>query len=265
MVINIDDKTKDFLGYKEKNTNLSIRINTHKKFSSFSLEDFMEEHLQIMHGNVILDIGCGNGNLFPLYSRKIGESGVIVGVDQSNELLIEGRKRDLPTPRVLLQWDMNNRFPFIEECFDSVVSSFAIYYVSNVVATVEDIKRMLKTSGKLLLIGPTHNNAKELYGFNKKVFGIGMDKNTTKRTSRLEKEFYPVIKEEFVNVSLGKIPSKLVFPDKAEFIKYYMATLLFEESVRKTGLKPHTKKLMDIDLDNVEISKEMVVLQGDKL
>jgi len=57
----------------------------------------------------------------------------------------------------------------------------------------------------------------------------------------------------------------LVFPDKAEFIKYYMATLLFEESVRKTGLKPHAKKLMDIDLDNVEISKEMVVLQGDKL
>ena len=37
-----------------------------------------------------------------------------------------------------------------------------------------------------------------------------------------------------------------------------------EESVKKTGLKPHTKELRDIDFANLEISKEMVALQGEK-
>lgn len=252
------------IGYMETQDNLSIRIRANKTFSNFNLEDWIDKHLPFKKGDIIFDIGCGNGNLFPSYSAKLEESGVIIGIDKSKELLSEAMKRKVETPKVLLEWNMDDRFPFLENSFNYVISSFAIYYISDVSAIVEDINRVLKHSGEVFLIGPTDNNAKELYDFNKKVFGFGRDETIDRRTNRLEKEFYPVMKGVLENVAINKILSKLIFPDKEEFIKYYMATLLFEESLKKTGLNLHAEDLLSIDISSLEISKEMISLQGKK-
>ncbi|GEM_PF-4093513 len=85
---------KNLLGYKESIDALSVRIDAHKKFSNFSLEDWLEKNLSFGDGDTILDIGCGSGNFFPVFSRKIGERGVIVGIDQSRELLAKALKSE---------------------------------------------------------------------------------------------------------------------------------------------------------------------------
>lgn len=252
------------LGYNEKQVNLSIRIEANKRFSNFSLEDWLDEHLPFQAGDVILDIGCGNGNLFPSYSKKLGDNGVIIGIDQSKELLSEAMKCEKSTPTVLIEWDMNNEFPFVEETFSYVISSFAIYYANDVNSIINCIKTVLKPSGEVFLIGPTDNNAKELYEFNKKIFDFDRDEKVIMRTNRIEKEFYPAMKAIFGSTTIDKIPSKLVSPNKAEFIKYYMATLLYEESIKKSGFRPCEENLFSVDILNLEISKEMIVLRGKK-
>jgi hypothetical protein len=123
----------------------------------------------------------------------------------------------------------------------------------------------LKNTGEIVLIGPTDKNASELYEFNKTVFGFGRDEKVVLRTNRLEKEFYPFVASLFKCVRLEKIPSKLIFPNKQEFIKYYMSTLLFEESAIKKGVKPTMTELLSKELASKEISKEMVVLRGQKI
>lgn len=252
------------LSYNERQDNLSIRIEANKRFSNFDLEDWLDECLPFKPGDIILDIGCGNGNLFRCYSRKLADRGVIVGIDQSKELLSEAIKREGTEPKVLLEWNMNDRFPFIERSFNHVISTFAIYYVDDVRAIIEDIKKVLKLSGEIFLIGPTSNNARELYEFNKKIFNFRRDEKAIRRTNRIEKEFYPAITDIFESVSAEKIPSKLVFPSKVEFITYYMATLLFEESVKKSGFKPNANKLLSFDTPSLEICKEIIVLRGRK-
>ena len=257
-------RTNTHLGYNERQRNLSIRIEAYKRFSNFDLEDWLDKRLTFKPGDIILDIGCGNGNYFPCYSRKLGDRGAIVGIDQSKELLSEAIKLEGTTPKVLLEWNMNNRFPFIERSFNHVISTFAIYYVDDARAIVEDIKRVLKTSGEVFLIGPTNNNARELYEFNKNIFNFGIDEKGSRRTNRIEKEFYPVIRDIFKSVSAGKIQSKLVFPSRVEFIEYYMATLLFEESVKKSRFKPDANKLLSFNIPSLEICKEMIMLRGRK-
>jgi len=260
----MSDKGCVSLGYNEKEANLAIRISAHKKFSNFSLEDWIAGHVALKKGSVVLDIGCGNGNLFPAYSEKVGDSGLLVGIDKSLELLREAKNQRCKAPKLLLEYDMNSRLPFVDSSFDYVFSSFAIYYANDVLAIVEEIARVMAAGGEAILIGPTNNNAKELYDFNERVFGFSRDEKINRRTNRIEDEFYPAFQKKFAEVSIEKIPSKLVFPDKGEFLKYYLATLLFEESVKKYGAVFDVNRISDVKLNAFEVSKEMIVLRGKK-
>jgi len=254
--------TQHGIGYDEKKKNLAVRIDTHKRYSTFSLEDWIGKSLSLKEGSYVLDLGCGNGNLFRAYSNKLGTTGLITGTDKSRELLEEAHKEKTGTPTLLLEWDLNNRLPFLDQTFDFAISSFAVYYVENAGMIVKEIYRVLKMSGEMILIGPTDNNAKELYEFDKKVFGHEPDRKAAIRTARIEKEFYLLAKEVFGNAIVDKIPSALAFPNKKEFIKYYKATLLFQESTEKAGFTPDEEKLYSIDTPSFNISKEMIVLRA---
>jgi len=258
-------KDKGSLCYNEKKDKLKVRIEAHKRFSNFSLEDWIDENFSIKQGDVILDIGCGSGNLFSSYSKKLGTNGLIVGSDKSSELLSEAQQKSVETPTLLLEWDFNNKFPFIEGMFDYIISTFAVYYADNHEFLLKEMKRLLKSSGKVFFIGPSDNNAKELYDFNKKIFGFGRDEKITRRTNRLEKEFYPAFKETFKNVTLDTINSKLTFPTSEEFISYYQATLLFEESIKKYGVESISTDTLSAEVSTLKISKEMIVLCGEKI
>jgi ubiquinone/menaquinone biosynthesis C-methylase UbiE len=257
-------KKENSLGYDEKANALSIRINAHKAFSNFSLEYWLLNNVALVKSAKMLDIGCGDGNLFPILSEMIGDTGVIVGIDQSEDLLQKASQKKVHSHTFLMKGDMDLGLPFIDESFDCVTSFFAIYYAKDVGNILREIRRVLKSSGQLILVGPTGNNAKELYDFNRMVFGFAMDDKANVRTNRLEKEFYPKSLLIFKKTEIDKIPSKLVFPDKREFIRYYMATLLFEESSIKAGYSPDANKLLSLDIPLLEISKEMVMLKMSK-
>jgi len=253
------------LAYTETLDALSVRIKAHKEYSNFSLEDWLDQNIAFREGDVILDLGCGSGNLFPVYADKLGDRGAIVGIDQNVNLLEKARDVPVASSVVLLKMDIGQPLPLVTESFNHVISTFAIYYVEDQTLVLKEMKRVLKNGGEIVLIGPSAENAAELYEFNKAVFGFGRDEKAGLRTNRLEKEFYPQVSSLYEKVCLEKIPSKLIFPDKVEFVKYYMATLLFEESAVKTGVKPTLAELLSQKLASTAVSKEMVVLRGQKI
>ncbi|HRT71394.1 MAG TPA: methyltransferase domain-containing protein [Syntrophales bacterium] len=252
------------LAYTETATALSIRIRAHKEYSNFSLEDWLAAYTALREGSALLDLGCGSGNIFPLYSDRLGPSGLVVGIDQNEELLEKARTVKMAPALVLLRMDLNQPLPFLRGSFDHAISTFAIYYVDDPSLILGEVRRVLKESGEMVLVGPAAGNAGELYTLNEAVFGYGRDEKVTARTTRLEKEFHPLVASLFDDVRLEKIPSRLVFPNKRELVKYYMSTLLFEESVKKTGFSPTEEDLMAMEFGGREISKEMVVLRGKK-
>lgn len=261
-----DNSTEpESLAYTETLDALSVRIKAHKEYSNFSLEDWLDKNVCFRKGDVILDLGCGSGNLFPVYADKIGDQGAIVGIDQNLNLLERAREVKVTSSVVLFKMDINQPLPLIRENFDHIISTFAIYYVEDQMPVLKEMKRVLKNAGEIILVGPSDNNAAELYEFNKTVFGFGRDEKAGLRTNRLEKEFYPNVSLLYEKVCLEKIPSKLIFPNKMEFVKYYMATLLFEESAIKTGMKPTLAELLSKELVSTVVSKEMIVLRGQKI
>jgi len=49
--------------------------------------------LPLQVGNVVLDVGCGTGLCFPRLLRRVGATGVVVGIDESAEMLAVARRR----------------------------------------------------------------------------------------------------------------------------------------------------------------------------
>lgn len=50
-------------------------------------------YLRLKPGDVVLDVACGIGSTFTLIKQKIGETGHLIGIDLSPEMLQQARAR----------------------------------------------------------------------------------------------------------------------------------------------------------------------------
>ena len=51
------------------------------------------EHLQLKPGSIVLDVACGTGLNFPYIVARLGDAGVLVGVDGSSGMIEKARER----------------------------------------------------------------------------------------------------------------------------------------------------------------------------
>lgn len=49
--------------------------------------ELLVDKLSVRRGDTVLDVGCGTGLCLPLLRRKVGASGTIVGIDESEQML----------------------------------------------------------------------------------------------------------------------------------------------------------------------------------
>ena len=60
---------------------------------------------------------------------------------------------------MILPWNFDvHPYPLLDEEVDVLTTPFCAYYTSNVSGWIEDSLRVVKKSGKLLLLGPTKDN-----------------------------------------------------------------------------------------------------------
>ena len=49
--------------------------------------ELLVQQLPIRRGDTVLDVGCGTGLCLPLLQHKAGRTGVIIGIDESEQML----------------------------------------------------------------------------------------------------------------------------------------------------------------------------------
>jgi ubiquinone/menaquinone biosynthesis C-methylase UbiE len=49
--------------------------------------ELLVQQLPIHRGDTVLDVGCGTGLCLPLLQHKVGRTGVIIGIDESEQML----------------------------------------------------------------------------------------------------------------------------------------------------------------------------------
>jgi ubiquinone/menaquinone biosynthesis C-methylase UbiE len=106
-------------------------------------------------GEAVLDVGCGTGTMALAAKRRVGESGWVVGIDPSPQMLAGARRK---AARAGLAVDFQlagvDRLDLPDDAFDVAMGTFMIHHLPDKVTRsgLAELRRVLKPGGRLLLI-----------------------------------------------------------------------------------------------------------------
>lgn len=101
-------------------------------------------------GERVLDIGCGTGGTTAELARAVGAGGRVLGVDISEPLIGAARAQRLAN--ATFEIGDAAAWPFEAGSFDLVFSRFGVMFFGDPVAAFGNIRRAMKTGGRLAFI-----------------------------------------------------------------------------------------------------------------
>ena len=107
------------------------------------------KEIKIQKGSNVLDIGCGSGALLPFLSDKVGNSGLVHGVDISNPLLELAKKYHCAKENITFLNADAQSYNFKSLNYDNVVSRFGVMFFADPMAAFKNIRSSMKNNGKL--------------------------------------------------------------------------------------------------------------------
>jgi SAM-dependent methyltransferase len=144
---------------------LQVREGLNAALAARNLEEWIAGCAQPRAGERVLDIGCGTGKqIFDLAQRVGGLD--ILGIDISKDAVAAVRRRaagsavrGVAAERIGIDDCVERLAP---EAFDLILSTYAIYYASDLERTVERLAQLLRPGGRAFLSGPGAGTNQEL-------------------------------------------------------------------------------------------------------
>jgi len=134
----LDDYNDDY--YRIYDKTLHVDFNTIPSFVQ------LKKYVGSQHGNRILDAGCGAGHLLHYLTQDTGGAGY--GIDQSETALSLASQR---FPDHVYSRQNITAIGFKDASFDRIVCFNVIEHISDQDAVLEEIKRLLKPDGRLII------------------------------------------------------------------------------------------------------------------
>ena len=101
-------------------------------------------------GEKILDVGCGTGVNALAIARLVGPSGKVIGIDNSQAMLAIARERAAAS-NVEYQLQAVEETQFPENSFDGIVCTQVLSYLSDPVAVIRNLLRVIKPTGRVFI------------------------------------------------------------------------------------------------------------------
>ena len=104
-------------------------------------------------GQHVLDVASGSGDLALAFAKKVGPQGRVVMSDINHQMLIRGRNRLIdegrPVPAIVCDAE---HLPFHDQGFDLVTVAFGLRNMTDKLAALKEMHRVLKPGAKLLVL-----------------------------------------------------------------------------------------------------------------
>lgn len=104
-------------------------------------------HADVREGEIVVDLGSGAGIDVFLSANKVGESGKVIGIDLTDEMLekaIRNAKANGYTNVEFRKGDIEKRIPVNDNSVDLVISNCVINLTTDKVNTFKEVHRILR-------------------------------------------------------------------------------------------------------------------------
>lgn len=109
--------------------------------------------MDIQPTDYVLDVGCGSGVAIKLVAQ-IAVEGFVAGVDYSEEMVRQARKRNaaaVRAGRVEIKHGDVAALPYDDESFDKVIATETFNFWPDPVANLQEVRRVLRPGGLVAL------------------------------------------------------------------------------------------------------------------
>lgn len=103
---------------------------------------------QIHEGARVLDVATGTGKVALEAARLVGLKGWVIGIDLSEGMLAQARRKTGALPVEFRQMDAEN-LEFEDATFDVVLCGFCVWFLPDIVRGVREMHRVLRPGGRL--------------------------------------------------------------------------------------------------------------------
>jgi ubiquinone/menaquinone biosynthesis C-methylase UbiE len=110
------------------------------------------ELLRLRPGHSVLDVGCGHGACVPLLAHRVGASGRVVGIDASQAMVAEARRRfDGSSAAVEFHHGSALALPFENAAFDAARADRVLLFVGDSRRAIAELIRVTKPGGRIAI------------------------------------------------------------------------------------------------------------------
>lgn len=111
----------------------------------------VREALAAAPGEQILDVGCGPGFYVAELAEEVGDTGSVVGIDASADMLAVAARRSEGRPNVAFHEADATSLPVEDGRFDAVVSVQVLEYVPDADRALAEMHRALRPGGRVVV------------------------------------------------------------------------------------------------------------------
>jgi demethylmenaquinone methyltransferase/2-methoxy-6-polyprenyl-1,4-benzoquinol methylase len=192
-------------------------IRLHSRDKEGSLRRFITDKATLSKGERALDLCTGTGSVAIELAQKVGEKGLVIGLDFSKGMLDKAKEKIsyCKIDRLLLVQAYANQIPFKNDCFHGVTCSHAFYELKGTERTmaIEEVSRVLKKGGRFCLM----EHAKPEKRFPRLLFYIRIFFLGAKDARKFLSEEGSIFGERFKHITKAMSPtgqSKLIYGEK---------------------------------------------------
>lgn len=149
-LIHITNMEKSLVEQYKDAANINIRIGLHKKYTKNPTGWFgwLYGLMEPFDGKAVLELGCGNGELWRANKERIPADADVCLSDVSEGMIHDAEEnlKNVPGKFSFEVFDCR-RIPKAEKSFDVVTANHLLFYLADLDEALEEIRRILKPDG----------------------------------------------------------------------------------------------------------------------
>lgn len=161
-LIHLTNQERGLVEQYKNSTNINIRVQLHQKYAAnpegwFS---WIFRHLDLQSGERVLEIGCGNGELWADRQNELPKDCQILLSDISPGMVSDVKNR--LGDRFSYQVIDCQQIPYPDAAFDKIVANHVLFYIQDRQQALKEIHRVLKPGGTFMCSTYGKNHMKEI-------------------------------------------------------------------------------------------------------